>query len=35
MPLIDCMREFGNRWLADDPCTTPAESRADNLVAVN
>jgi DNA-binding HxlR family transcriptional regulator len=35
MPLIDCMREFGNRWLLDEPCTTPAESTADDLAVVS
>jgi DNA-binding HxlR family transcriptional regulator len=34
MPLIDCMREFGNRWLADEPCTTPVESPASELANV-
>jgi DNA-binding HxlR family transcriptional regulator len=24
MPLIDCMREFGQKWLAEEPCDTPA-----------
>ena len=24
MPLIDCMREFGQRWLSEEPCETPA-----------
>jgi DNA-binding HxlR family transcriptional regulator len=35
MPLIDCMREFGNRWLLDEPCTTSAESTADELAVVS
>jgi DNA-binding HxlR family transcriptional regulator len=22
LPIIDCMREFGAKWLVDDPCVT-------------
>ena len=36
MPLIDCMREFGQRWLADDTCKTQAAvSDSSNRILVS
>jgi DNA-binding HxlR family transcriptional regulator len=34
LPLIDCMREFGQRWLMDEPCETEPSSES-SLVAAS
>jgi DNA-binding HxlR family transcriptional regulator len=34
MPLIDCMREFGQKWLADEPCDTPVSTSTRRIEAL-
>jgi DNA-binding HxlR family transcriptional regulator len=33
LPLIDCMREFGQRWLMDVPCETEPTSESSLVTA--
>ena len=34
MPLIDCMREFGQRWLSDEPCDKSTVSSTERVEAL-